>query len=35
MHFNTVQIDKEYLTAGIDLDMVISEYEALEKVNSF
>jgi len=34
MQCTAVQIN-ESLTAGIDLDMVISEYEALEKVNNF
>jgi len=32
MQYNTVKIN-ESLTAGIDLDMVMSEYEAIEKVN--
>jgi len=32
MQPSEVQIN-ESLTAGIDLDMVLSEYEALEKVN--
>jgi len=32
MQSSEVQIN-ELLTAGIDLDMVLSEYEALEKVN--
>ena len=31
---NSVQID-EWLTAGIDLDMVIAEYDAIEKVVLF
>jgi len=31
---NSVQID-ESLTAGIDLDMVIAEYDAIEKVVLF
>jgi len=34
MQSTAVQIN-ESLTAGIDLDMVIAEYEALQKVNSF
>jgi len=31
MQSNSVQIN-ESLTAGIDLDMVIAEYDAIEKV---
>jgi len=34
MQSNSVQID-ESLTAGIDLDMVIAEYDAIEKVVLF
>ena len=34
MQSNSLQID-ESLTAGIDLDMVVAEYEAIEKVNYF
>jgi len=34
MQSNSVQIS-ESLTAGLDLDMVIAEYDALEKVNCF
>jgi len=32
MQSNSFQIN-ESLTAGIDLDMVMAEYDALEKVN--
>jgi len=34
MRCSTLQFN-EALTAGIDLNMVISEYEALEKVKNF
>jgi len=33
--YNSTVDGNESLTAGIDLDMVKSEYEALEKVNDF